>query len=189
MSKAFAILIVLLLIVGGVWFTVKDGQKKVSENKKAEPVEKEIKPINFYSQSFKTGENIPVKYTCLGENISPNFRIENVETNAKSLVIIVDDPDAPKTEWVHLAMWNIDPKTSSIAENALPKNAVIGKNDFGQNNYGGPCPSSGQHRYFFKLYSLDIKLNLTSFAGKAELLKAMEDHIIGYANFYGIFKK
>lgn len=189
MSKAFAVLIVLLVIIGGVWFTVKDGQKNPGLSQPVVPPAPKLRPLNFFSTAFKTGESIPVKYTCAGENMSLGFRIENVSPEIKSLAIIVDDPDAPKGDWVHLVMWNINPSVTEIAENVLPKSAVVGVNDFGQNNYGGPCPASGQHRYFFKLFALDTKLTLTSFSGKTELLKAMEGHVVIQKDFFGVFNK
>jgi Raf kinase inhibitor-like YbhB/YbcL family protein len=188
MSKSLAILIIILVIIGGVWFTIKSGQNTAKPEQPFQQI-KEIKPMNFLSPTFKKGENIPAKYTCKGENISMPLQIENVDPGVKSLALIVDDPDAPKGDWAHWVMWNIDPSTKSISENSVPKGAVVGVNDFGQNNYGGPCPPSGTHRYFFKLYALDSKLIIISFSAKADLLKAMEGHVIGKAEFFGIVSK
>lgn len=192
MTKAFAILIIILIVIGGVWYTIRDEKKSDFKQPQIAQEKQETKNMNFYSPAFKASESIPEKYTCKGENISPELVIENVSPLTKSLAIIIDDPDAPMVPpaggWVHLVMWNIDPNTQSIPENLTPKGAVVGKNDFGQNNYGGPCPPSGTHRYFFKLFALDAKLSLTSFMEKPELLKAMEGHIIESAEFFGIFQ-
>lgn len=192
MSKSLAILIIILVVIGGVWLVSRPRQDTIKPEQSPSQT-KEIRLMNFYSPAFKGGKNIPEKYTCKGENISPPLLIENVKENAKSLAIIVDDPDAPMVPpaggWVHLVMWNIDPSIQSIPENSTPKGVTIGVNDFGQNNYGGPCPPSGIHRYFFKLYALDSKLTITSFSGKEEVLKAMEGHIIESAEFFGVFSK
>jgi Raf kinase inhibitor-like YbhB/YbcL family protein len=134
--------------------------------------------MKLTSPIFNNNQPIPSKYTCDGENVNPPLSISEVPENAKSLVLIVDDPDAPMGTWVHWTLWNIDPKITEIAENSVPLNAVQGKTSFGNNKYGGPCPPSGTHRYFFKLYALDNTLTLSSSSTKGDLEKAMEGHII-----------
>src|SRR5574341_875714 len=140
------------------------------------------------SPAFSANGMIPPKHTCDGADTSPPLRIEGIPPGAKTLALIVDDPDAPRGTWVHWVAWNIDPATREIPENGLPKGAVQGRNDFGTEKYGGPCPPSGTHRYFFKLYALDASLGLADGATKAQLESAMKGHILGQAEFVGLYK-
>src|SRR3989338_10824520 len=116
--------------------------------------------MNITSSAFKEGESMPAIYTCEGRNINPPLRFGNVPSTAVSLALIVDDPDAPMGTWVHWTMWNIDPAITEIGENSVPAGAVQGLTSSNKNAYGGPCPPSGTHRYFFKLYALDTLLDL-----------------------------
>jgi Raf kinase inhibitor-like YbhB/YbcL family protein len=135
--------------------------------------------ISITSSAFQAGGNIPAKFTCNGPNISPELQISSVPNEAKSLVLIVDDPDAPRGLFTHWIVWNIDPKTTRVSENNAPAGAVQGTNDFGKRSYGGPCPPSGTHRYFFKIFALDTKLDLKPSARRAELDTAIHDHVLG----------
>ena len=135
--------------------------------------------ISITSPAFQSGGDIPAKFTCNGTNVSPELKIKDVPNEAKSLVLIVDDPDAPRGLFTHWLAWNIDPKTTQIPETSAPSGAVQGTNDFGKRNYGGPCPPSGTHRYFFKIFALDTKLNLKPSARRAELDAAVRGHIVG----------
>jgi Raf kinase inhibitor-like YbhB/YbcL family protein len=112
------------------------------------------------SPAFKHNDHIPPKYTCDGADVNPPLVIENTPAGTKSLALIVDDPDAPGGMWVHWVVWNIDPAVAAIKENSVPSGAQQGINDFRSRNYGAPCPPSGTHRYFFKLYALDTTLTL-----------------------------
>jgi len=134
--------------------------------------------IKITSPEFSHHGIIPPKYTCDGEDINPPLLIEEVPGEAKSLVLIVDDFDAPAGTWVHWLVWNINPKVREIAENSVPTDGVLGINDFGKLEYGGPCPPGGTHRYFFKIYALDTILDLPKGAKKDELEKAMANHIL-----------
>ncbi|MBE0427022.1 MAG: YbhB/YbcL family Raf kinase inhibitor-like protein [Nitrospirae bacterium] len=145
--------------------------------------------LQLTSPAFKHKEYIPRKYTCDGADINPPLQINNIPANTKSMVLIVDDPDAPARTWVHWVVWNIDYYVSEIKENSVPKGAEQGINDFRKHEYGGPCPPSGTHRYFFKLYALDTLLNLESKAGKSNLEKAMKGHIIEKAEIIGLYKR
>jgi len=145
--------------------------------------------LNIESPAFQNNASIPRHYTCDGKDVNPPLVIRGVPDGAKSLALIVDDPDAPMGTWVHWVVWNIDPATMQIAENAVPPGAQQGKNDFKKTSYGGPCPPSGTHRYFFKLYALDTKLNLGSNATKADVEKAMKGHILGEAQTMGLYKR
>jgi len=137
------------------------------------------------TSAFQTGGDIPAKFTCNGANVNPELKINGVPNGAKSLVLIVDDPDAPRGLFTHWILWNIDPKTTDIGENSVPTGGVQGTNDFGKRNYGGPCPPSGTHRYFFKIFALDSKLDLKPSAGRAELDGAMKDHVLTKAELIG----
>jgi Raf kinase inhibitor-like YbhB/YbcL family protein len=128
--------------------------------------------LKVTSSAFSDGGKIPKKFTCDNSNVSPPLRIENLPKAVKSLALIVDDPDAPGRTWTHWLLWNIDPKATEIREDDVPPNAVQGTSDFGSARYGGPCPPSGQHRYYFKAYALDTILSLPSSAKKAVLEKA-----------------
>ncbi len=141
------------------------------------------------SPVFENNGSIPGKYSCDGANVNPPILIENVPNGTKSLTLIVDDPDAPVGIWVHWVLWNINPETKEIKENSVPKGAQQGMNDFRKHNYGGPCPPSGTHRYFFKLYALDTILTLSPNATKADLEKAMKGHIIEQAHIVGLYKR
>lgn len=145
--------------------------------------------MTLSSPAFEDNGTIPVKYTCDGMDVNPPLRIKNVPAGARSLALVVDDPDAPRGIWVHWVVWNIDPKTEEIREDSVPKGSVQGINDFEKRDYGGPCPPSGTHKYFFKLYALDTLLNFSSDAGKAGLEKAMKGQIIGQAQIVGLYKR
>ncbi|HIC84701.1 MAG TPA: YbhB/YbcL family Raf kinase inhibitor-like protein [Desulfobacterales bacterium] len=146
------------------------------------------------SSAFKEGEMIPKKYTCDGEDISPPLSWEGVPEGTKSIAIICDDPDAPMGTWVHWVLFNLPPGTNTLPE-AVPPEAVLengarhGINDFRKLGYGGPCPPGGTHRYYFKIYALDIVLGLQSGASKADLLKAMEGHVLSEGQIMGRYKR
>lgn len=145
--------------------------------------------LTVSSSVFENNSSIPEKYTCDGVDVNPPILIENIPSRTKSLALIVDDPDAPVGIWVHWVLWNIKPEIKEIKENAVPKGAQQGMNDFGKHNYGGPCPPSGTHRYFFKLYALDNILKLSPNARKADVEKAMKGHIIEQAQIVGLYKR
>ena len=148
-----------------------------------------MKGLQLVSPAFKHNELIPKKYTCDGKDINPSLLIENIPAGAKSLALIVDDPDAPVGTWVHWVVWNISPDIREIKEDSVPKGAQQGVNDFRKNDYGGPCPPSGTHRYFFKLYALDKVLNLGSKAKKGDLEGAMKGHILEKAELVGLYRR
>src|SRR5213596_3888694 len=133
--------------------------------------------INNTSSAFQEGENIPSKFTCDGANTNPPLQISDVPAEAKSLVLIVDDPDAPSGLFTHWAVWNISPQATTIAEGSTPK-GVQGTNDFGKSGYGGPCPPSGTHRYYFKVFALDRELDLPVGAKRSQLDSAIKGHVI-----------
>lgn len=143
----------------------------------------------FLKSVFKNNDKISAKYTCDGENINPPFEISEVPEGAKSLVLIVDDPDAPMGIWVHWTMWNIDPKTEKIEENSVPYGAVEGVTSFKKSGYGGPCPPSGIHHYYFKIYAIDTILALPTSADKLELEKEINGRILDQAELIWIYSR
>lgn len=150
---------------------------------------KKMANLNISSSAFKANASIPEKYTCEGSDISPPLLIENVPAEAKSLALIMDDPDAPMGTWVHWVVWNIDPKTEEVAEGTVPRGGVQGINSFKKHEYGGPCPPSGTHRYFFKIYALDTSLSLKPNAEKRAIEQAMMGHILQRSEIMGLYKK
>jgi|TARA_Y100000031_G_C8197171_1_gene374284 hypothetical protein len=149
-------------------------------------VEGEESSMNLKSPEFTNNSSIPKKFTCQGDDINPLLRIEGVPEEAKSLALIVDDPDAPMGMWVHWVLYNI-PIVDKIDEDSIPGKQGI--NDFRREDYGGPCPPSGTHRYFFKIYALDTELGLKDGVNKKDLEKAMEGHILDKAELIGLYKK
>ncbi len=145
--------------------------------------------MKIFSSAFKNNEAIPKKYACDGDNVNPPFEISDAPKGAKSLVLIVDDPDAPAGLWTHWTVWNIDPGTKAIRENSVPEKAAEGVTSFGKSGYGGPCPPSGTHRYFFKLYALDAALDLGGKNDVANLKKAMDGHIMDRAEIIGFYAR
>ncbi len=140
------------------------------------------------SDAFKNGEKIPKKYGYKTENVNPPLKIKGVPSTTKSLVLIMDDPDAMGAVgkvWVHWVLWNIESTTTEIKENSIPINAIEGKTDFGEIGYGGPAPPDKEHTYIFKLCALDNKLNLKKGASKTDVEKSMKDHIIAEAKLIG----
>lgn len=155
-------------------------------------------PLLINSPAFSHQENIPAQYTCEGDDYSPPLSWEGIPDNAKSLVLIVDDPDAPdpkapKMRYVHWVLYNLPPNTTGLPENVssakLPIGTQQGLNDWKRLGYGGPCPPIGRHRYFFKLYALDTILETLPNPTKVEIEKAMEGHIISQAEMIGTYQK
>lgn len=145
--------------------------------------------MNISTPTFEHEAVIPAKFTCEGDGINPLLELHDVPREAKSLALIMDDPDSPTGTWVHWTMWNIDPATIEIAEGEVPHGAVQGQTSFGVPGYGGPCPGKGSHRYFFKLYALDTLLDIPITSDKAALEAAMQGHVIGQAELMGTYIK
>jgi Raf kinase inhibitor-like YbhB/YbcL family protein len=142
--------------------------------------------MKFTSPAFGNNQAIPERYSCKGEGINPALKIEGVPAGTKSLAMIVDDPDAPMGIWVHWVVYNISPEMKDIFENSIP--GMQGINSGRQYGYMGPCPPSGTHRHFFKLYALDTMLVFDAdSADKTAVEKAIKGHIIGSAELMGTF--
>lgn len=176
--------LLLLLLFPAIIFPQKGGNQMNEEFK-------------IFSPAFEYGGEIPKKYTCQGEDISPALKWSGAPEGTKSFALIVDDPDAPdpaapRMTWVHWVLYNIPASVQELAENvrnSLPEGTLKGLNDWHKTGYGGPCPPIGRHRYFFKLYALNSTLPDLNKPTKAELLKAMEGKIIGEAKLIGTYIK
>lgn len=145
--------------------------------------------MKISTPSFDYGEKIPDTYTCDGEGINPPLLFLEVPEQAQSLVLIVDDPDAPRGTFTHWVVFNIDPKVEEVPEGLVPKGGVLGKNSAGESSWIGPCPPTGEHRYFFKLYALDTELDLSIGATKEEVEKAMQGHVLDTAELIGLYSR
>jgi len=150
--------------------------------------------MDIKSSAFTNENNIPSKYTCDGADISPPLAWDGVPNGTKSFALIADDPDAPMGTWVHWVAWNI-PAASTGLKEGIDKSAALadgtkqGISDFKRPGYGGPCPPSGTHRYYFKLYALDSELNLPATANKTNLEAAMKGHILAQAQLMGTYAR
>ncbi len=142
--------------------------------------------MKLSSPAFEHNGDIPQKYTCDGQNINPPLHIDDIPQNTKSMALVVDDPDAPNGTFVHWVVYNI-PVVNKIAENTVPGNQ--GVNDFNKQEYGGPCPPSGEHRFVFKAYALDQEPVLTDGASKHDLEKAIQGHILDKAEVVGLYAR
>jgi Raf kinase inhibitor-like YbhB/YbcL family protein len=146
----------------------------------------DYKVLKVTSPAFGENGAIPSKYTCEGEDVSPALSIEHIPNEAMSLAIIVDDPDAPAGTWVHWVVWNI-PITHLVKENT--NQGIKGTNDFHKQQYNGPCPPKGQHRYVFKVYALNAILDIPAGINKSELERAMTPHIIAFGELTGLYER
>jgi Raf kinase inhibitor-like YbhB/YbcL family protein len=150
--------------------------------------------ITVSSTAFKEGEAIPKKFSCDGDNVSPQLEWSGIPAGTKSIALIVDDPDAPRGTWVHWVLFNLPADTKGLSEN-VPRHSTLkngarqGMNDSRELGYDGPCPPGGTHRYYFKVYALDTMLALETGSTKAQLLKAMEKHILGEGQLMGTYKR
>ena len=149
-------------------------------------------PLQLTSDAFTNGQSIPAKYSCQGRNISPALAWNAPPAGTQSLALIVDDPDAPGGTWTHWVLFNLPPDLRALPEEyAAPGDSAIltGKNSSGFNRYEGPCPPSGTHRYYFRLYALDTTLSLAPGITKEQLLEAMDGHILAQAELMGTFSQ
>jgi len=169
--------VIVLAVVAIAGSVILSGRKPGSEIKQV---------MKIQSSAFNNNETIPVKYTCDGENINPPLSFSDIPSDAKSLALVMDDPDAPAGTWVHWTVWNIDPKTEGVDENSKFEGAVEGHTSFGKPGYGGPCPPDREHRYF---YALDTELSLDKSATKGELERAMGDHILAHTQLIGLYNR
>ena len=152
--------------------------------------------LTVTSDAFANGQSIPAKYSCIGKNISPGLTWNEPPAGTQSFALIVDDPDAPAGTWVHWVLFNIPANTHELEEdfpisgkNVDPNAMSVGKNSSGNTRYDGPCPPSGTHRYYFKLYALDITLSLQPGVTKEQVLAEMKGHLVAQGELMGTFSK
>lgn len=152
--------------------------------------------LELTSEAFTNGQSIPAKYACTGKNISPPLAWNEPPAGTQSFALILDDPDAPMGTWVHWVLFNIPAQRRALPEdlpvtgkNIDPNAIYVGKNSWGDIGYGGPCPPSGTHRYYFKFYALDATISLLPGATKEQLLREMEGHILAEGELMGTFSK
>ncbi len=182
--KKFVFIVILLLIVAiGAVFLVRERQGVTPGI-----INVDTTSMKIESPVFENSRKVPAKYTCDDKNINPPLVISGVPETAKSLALIVDDPDAPAGTWVHWTIWNMDPALTEIAEDSIPE-GIEGVTNFEKPGYGGPCPHSGTHRYFFKLYALDTILSIPETSNKEVLEKAMEGHTLASAELVGLYSR
>ena len=143
--------------------------------------------MKIESDVFSNNDTIPTLYTCDGGGIRPSLKISDAPEEAKSLALIVDDPDAPNGDFAHWVIWNIDPKTYVIENDNLPLGATEGYTSLNRPGWVAPCPPSGIHHYNFKLYALDVVLSMPKSSNKADLILAMDKHIIDGAALVGLY--
>ncbi len=185
-KKIVLILFVIIVILFLILILVPSPNKKSPINNS-----KNKTLMLILSPSFVDKEKIPAKFTCDGGSINPELQIQNIPAGTKSLALILDDPDATRgITFTHWLIWNIDPKTNIIKQESRPSNSIEGLNDAQKIGYTGPCPPAGKpHRYFFKLYALDVTLNLKSGSTKAELETAITGRIIEKTELIGIYER
>jgi hypothetical protein len=141
--------------------------------------------MRIRSPDFANGGMIPAQFTCQGSDVSPELEISGVPAGAKSLALVLEDPDAPSGTFTHWIVWNIPPGTTKIASGTTPGGAVQGVNDFGNGGYGGPCPPAGTHRYFFRLAALDIAPPLGPGESRKNFDTAIYGHVLARAVYMG----
>jgi Raf kinase inhibitor-like YbhB/YbcL family protein len=154
----------------------------------------DIMTFDLSSDAFKPGGPIPARFTCDGQDISPPLRWAGVPAGTVSLALIMDDPDAPAGIWVHWVLYNIpldrsDLSEATSAQPAFADGSVNGLNSWGRSGYGGPCPPGGMHRYFFRLYAVDLRLDLQPGATKEAVLAAVQGHVLGQAELMGTYTR
>ncbi|HXF44325.1 MAG TPA: YbhB/YbcL family Raf kinase inhibitor-like protein [Candidatus Paceibacterota bacterium] len=190
--------VVLFVIIGFFLFIFQDKEPAMTETpdqtkqENGITLQKEMEKLTIKSSAFKNNDSIPPKYTCDGDNVNPLIEILNVPKEAKSLALVMEDPDATGgVTWDHWLLWNIDPQTNYIEEDNVPSGAVQGRTSFGSARYGGPCPPRGSkpHRYMFRVYALDTVLNLAEGEPKSALLKAMEGHVLAEGLLIGLYER
>jgi Raf kinase inhibitor-like YbhB/YbcL family protein len=185
-NKVIWFIVLLLVIVAGVIILANRNRA----GSKGAPNSDIPIHMDLTSSAFQFNQPIPLKYSCEGQGINPPLDISGTPRFAKSLALIVHDPDAPaKGGFTHWVIFNIAPTTTYVAENSVPQGAIQGMNDAGKNIYIGPCPPSGTHHYHFMLYALDTVLGLTPSTAKDTLIHAMQGHIIGQTDLIGTYQK
>ena len=184
MRNAYALIgITAVIVLVGAWYAVNRNSTEPVDT--SEPM---TSTFSLTSSAFENSGKMPSKFTCDGAGISPPLSWSGVPEGAQSLVLIVDDPDAVGGTWDHWVIFNMPPTARGTEEGREPS-GVSGGNSWGRGGWGGPCPPSGTHRYFFRLYALDTMLPLGAGASKQEILAAMEGHIVAQAELVGNYQR
>ena len=171
--------VIAFLVSGFVWINILRSKNKLSNI--------QSNNMELSSPAFQKNQQIPEKYSCKGASVNPPLSISGVPTNAQSLALVLEDPDAPSGTFIHWILWNISPDLKEIIENSIPSGVTVGTNSAGSQKFVGPCPPSGSHRYIFKLYALDTSLTLPEEAKRQDLDTVMKDHIVGEAELLGVY--
>lgn len=193
-QKTPVAIIAIIILIAAVIFTLsqKNQSKKNIPVGKSPEISVNIKTRNqnmiLKSSAFSDNQTIPAVYTCDGKNVSPPLTIAEVPAEAKSLALIVEDPDAPAGTWYHWLVWNINPATKEIRQEATISETVEDTNSFGKIGYGGPCPPSGTHHYIFTLYALDSDVSLPPSTTANKLKEAINSHIITQTSLTGLYR-
>lgn len=186
-SKSAILLLIIILLLGAYYYLHSKGKKYTPSSSS---ITIKSKTMQITSPAFGENESLPSKFTCDGESINPSLEITGVPENARSLALIVDDPDAPVAGgFVHWVVFNINPGIKEIKENSIPENGVEGTTSAGKTGFVGPCPPPGTHHYQFKAYALDTTLGLDSSAKREGVEKAMDGHILDQAILVGLYKR
>ena len=189
--KVILFIIVMLVIIASFVVALSNPRDSVDDNGNQDIINNQDKlmdTLKLTSSAFGNNGKIPERYTCDGEGVSPKLEIEGVDENAKSLVLIMDDPDAPSGTWDHWVKFNISTSTKEIKEATEPE-GVSGVGTSGNRDYLPPCPPDREHRYFFKLFSLDTELELGEGATKKEVEKAMKGHVLQQTELIGLYER
>jgi len=181
--KKLVFIAILLSVVLGAVVLVQNRQAAAPGN-----TDIDMTSMKITSPVFENNRKMPSRHTCDDKNINPPLAVSGVPETAKSLALVVDDPDATSGTWVHWTIWNMDPALAEIAENSVPE-GIEGVTSYGKPGYGGPCPPSGVHRYFFKLYALDTLLSIPEISNKEALEEAMRKHILASAELVGLYSR
>jgi hypothetical protein len=187
--KAFLALLAVAIAGGALFGLVRwREQSRLSSDREIESFNLSS-TMKISSPAFEQNGDIPAEYTCDGKDASPPLEFQGIPEGAKSLALVVDDPDAPMGTWVHWTVWNITPDATGSDMGEVPSGGTEGTTSFGRTGWGGPCPPSGTHRYFFKLYALDTVLNLPATAEAGDLEAAMDGHILDKAGLIGLYNR
>ena len=185
MKSGLIFLVLILIFTTGIGCQASPIQSRYQSYSQSQSLS-----MKLTSPAFEHNANIPPKYTCDGDNVSPPLSISEVPSAARSLVLIVDDPDAPNGDWVHWLLWNMPAQAMEIPENFVPGGETTdGTNSFNRTTYGGPCPPSGIHHYHFKLFAVDSMIDLPNTATKKEVTQAINGHIIASNDLIGLYTR
>lgn len=189
MRAAFAIQGIGYLILGIIVYVAVQHASSPADTETARTTPMNNETLIVRSPAFNDGQPIPSKYTCDGENMSPPLAIEQIPASTTSMVLVVDDPDAPSGTWDHWVVFNIPRSVTRIGEGEVPEGSVQGRSSWDTSAYGGPCPPDGEHRYIFTVYALSTSLRLGEEATKADVLDAMQGHILASGELQGTYTK